>query len=127
MALNHHFWKRAFQRDFVPQLRGIVDAVERRLLPAFETIGDEADAVADEAWEAFMSSPGTGDEYPGDYAEEAQDAGLSHYTLLSGIRQGMLNMFAATLFHAFEQQMMFFLRREVLDPREEHDFCRSGF
>ena len=38
-----------------------------------------------------------------------------------GIRQGMLNLFAAALYHTFEQQVMFFHRKNVLDLDEEND------
>jgi hypothetical protein len=82
---------------------------------------DEAETVAEKAWDALMSAPGTGDEDPGDFAEAAQDAGISHYMLLKGVRRGMVNLFAAALYHTFEQQIIMFLRREVLHPREEND------
>jgi len=48
-------------------------------------------------------------------------SGSTPYLLLDGIRQGMLNLFAAALYHAFEQQIMLFHRREVLKPAEEND------
>ena len=64
---------------------------------------------------------GTGEEDPSDLAEAAQDAGVSHYMLLNGIRQGIINLFAAALYHAFEQQVILFLRKQVLHPREEND------
>lgn len=121
MALNHHFWERAFKRDFFPQLRAGVDVLSRRLIPAFDSISDESNAVAEDAWDSFMSGPATGDEDPGDFAEAAMDAGVSHFFLLTGIRQGMVNLFASALFHTFEQQVMFFLRRELLHPSEEYD------
>ena len=92
--MNHHFWIGIFRREFAPQLRAIADTLEKRMLPAFEGIESEAEAVSQEAWDAFMSSAGAGDEDPGDFAEAAQDAGISHYMLLYGIRQGMLNLFA---------------------------------
>ncbi|MCU1302008.1 MAG: hypothetical protein JWQ87_2292 [Candidatus Sulfotelmatobacter sp.] len=110
-----------FRREFAPQVRAIVETLEKRMLPAFAGIEDEAETVVEKAWDALMSAPGTGDEDPGDFAEAAQDAGISHYMLLNGIRQGMVNLFAAALYHAFEQQIMMFLRREVLHPREEND------
>jgi hypothetical protein len=91
------------------------------LLPAFESIGEEAEAVADETWEAIMSAPGTGDEEPGDYAEDAIDAGVTHYLLLGGVRQGMINLFAAALHHTFEQQVMRWLRKELLPRYEENN------
>ena len=38
-----------------------------------------------------------------------------------GIRQGLLNLFAIALYHAFEQQIMLFHRKNVLQVEEEND------
>lgn len=121
MALSHNFWTRYFRSEFIPHLRALVEALEKRMLPAFSDIEVEAQAVTDEAWNAFMSAPGTGDEDHAYFAEAAEQAGVSHYMLLRGIRQGTINLFAAALFHAFEQQIILFLRRQVLDLRDEND------
>lgn len=121
MALNHTFWSSTSRHEFSTQLAAIVDALETRILPAFDGVDKEGEAVAKDAWERFMSAPGTGDEEPGDFVEAAEQAGVSHYVLLHGIRQGMLNLFAAALYHAFEQQVMLLFRREILDPQEEND------
>lgn len=121
LVFNHHFWCSYFRREFVPQLQAIVEVLEKRTLPAFSGIEQEAERVSAEAWDAFMSALGTGDEDPSEFAEATEQAAVSHYMLLDGIRQGMVNLFAAALYHAFEQQVMLFLRREVLDPREENN------
>jgi hypothetical protein len=121
MTLNHHFWRRIFEKDFAPQLRELVDALERRVLPGFADIEAEAQKHTDEVWEELGSAPGTGDEDLSDLAEAAQDAGVDRYMLLDGIRQGIVNLFAASLYHAFEQQVMTFLRKELLHPTEEND------
>jgi len=121
MALNPDYWTRFFQREFAPQLRGIVDVLEKRLMPAFEGIESEAEAVSQERWDSDMSAPGTGYEDPADFAEVAEQAGESHYLLLDGIRQGMVNLFAAALYHVFEQHVMFFMRKQLLHPSEDND------
>lgn len=121
MTLNHHFWIGVFRREFVPQLHAIVEALEKRILPTFAGIDKEAKAVSEEAWDAFMSAPGTGDVDPAEFAEAAEQAGVSHYMLIDGIRQGIVNLFAAALYHAFEQQVILFLRKEVLDLRDENN------
>ena len=121
MIFNALFWARYFQAEFVPQIRAITDALEKRVLPGFENIEEESNQVSEETWKKFMSMPGTGDEDPADFAEAAEQAGVSHYLLLDGIRQGMLNLFAVALYHAFEQQIMLFHRGEVLKPAEEND------
>jgi hypothetical protein len=121
MVLSHQFWTRIFRHEFGPQLSAIVEALEKRMLPAFTGIEEEAEAASKEAWDAFMSAPGTGDEDPAAFAEEAEQAGVSHYMLMDGIRQGMVNLFAAALYHAFEQQAMLFLRKQILGLGDENN------
>jgi hypothetical protein len=121
MALNHQFWRRIFEKDFAPQLREMVDALERRVLPGFAGIEAEAEAHSEELWNDITSAPGTGDEDLSDFAEAAQEAGVDRYMLLDGIRQGIVNLFAASLYHAFEQQVITFLRKELLHPIEAND------
>lgn len=123
MNFNALFWSRPFQAEFVPQIKAIADALEKRVLPGFENIEEESKRVSEDTWKAFMSMPGTGDEDPADVAENAEQAGVSHYLLLDGIRQGMLNLFAAALYHAFEQQIMLFHRTEVLRLPEENNYA----
>lgn len=117
------FWIDAIQAEFIPQITYIVDVLKERLLPNIrpEDIEAEAEKISDEKWEQFMSMPGTGDEDPADFADKAQIAGISHYGLMYGLRQGMLNLFAAALFHCFEQQVMWFHRKNVLKIDEEND------
>ena len=76
------------------------------MLPAFAGIEGEADAVAEEAWRSFTSVPAIGNEDPGDFAEAARDAGISHFMLLNEIRQGMMNLFVVALYHTFVQQII---------------------
>ena len=117
------FWISQIQTGFVLELKAIVDILEKRLLPSFEEnkIEEESKRIGDKVCDQFMSMPGTGEEDPSYFAEKAENAGNSHYILMNGIRQGMLNLFAATLFHAFEQQIMVFHRKNVLCQSEEND------
>lgn len=115
---SHHFRTEFIRSEFMPQLRAIVDALENRLLPGFANINDEARAVSDKIWGDFMSASASGDEDPADFAAEAQQAGVSHFMLLNSICQGMQNLFAAALYHAFEQQVMMLLRTQILDATE---------
>ncbi|MGH7801216.1 MAG: hypothetical protein ACREOW_11430 [Thermodesulfobacteriota bacterium] len=87
------------------------------MLPAFNGIGDEARNVSRKA----LSAPVTEYDDHADIVEAAEQAGVSHYFLLDGIRQGMLNLFAVATYHAFEQQVMRFHRKELLVPNEENN------
>lgn len=121
MPFSHLLWTRRFKTQFAPQLSSIVDAVEQRILPAFQGIEEEAEAFTEERWKEFMSMPAMPDVDPADLAEAAQEAGVSHYLLLTGMRQGLLNLCAVALHHTFEQQVMLFHRRQVLHPSEENN------
>lgn len=117
------FWIRAFRTEFVPEINAIVDALEKRLLPNFEEneIEEESKRISEKAFERFRSMSGTGKEDLSYFADEAEKAGISHYILIKGIRQGMINLFATMLFHAFEQQAIYFHRKNVLHKNEENE------
>ena len=119
--MRYQLWSEIFRTEFVPQLGAVSEALEKRMLPAFDGIDEEAHAVTEKAWNDFMAMPATGDEDPSDFVEPAQQAGVAHYMLLDGVRQGMINLFAAALYHVFEQQVLLFLREELLNRREKGD------
>ena len=117
------FWISAIRTEFVPQINALVDVLQERLLPniKIEDIEARSEEFSEEKWQEYMTMPGTGDEDPADFADRALDAGISHYSLMLGIRQGLLNLFAVALYHAFEQQVMWFHRKNVLNMDEENN------
>src|SRR5258708_22579438 len=121
MVLNHRFWADQFKRAFVPEVRALIETLETRLLPTFANIKTEEDAKEQEQWGRLGSLPGDGSEDMADLAESAFDTGLAHYQTMVSIRQGLLNMFVVALFHLYEQHVMLFHRREVLEAGEEND------
>ena len=54
-----------------------------------------------------------------DVADMAMDHGRTVYETMSGVRQGVLNVLAVGLYHLFEQQQLFFLRRGLLSRAED--------
>ena len=121
MVLNQRFWSEQFSSVFIPQIRALVDTLSERLLPAFGDIEAEANRKTEEEYERLGSLPAREDVDMADLAEEAFETGTAHYQTMSGLRQGLQNMFAAALYHVYEQQVMLFHRSEVLDLGEEND------
>ena len=121
MVLNQRFWASQFKRTFVPEVEALIDVLESRLLPTFANIKSEADAKQQEEWDRLGSLPGDGSDDMADLAEKAFDKGLAHYQMMVSLKQGLLNMFAVALFHLYEQHVMLFHRREVLEPGQEND------
>lgn len=124
MAMSHQFWSRHFTAVNQKQMSTMLDVLTERLLPAFDNLDAEADAKADEAWEAY-GSMACGEYGPlldeSEAAELAKQAGMDHYRALYAARQTLLNSFAVTLYHLWEQQALAFHRRQVLHPAEEND------
>jgi hypothetical protein len=118
---NWRFWRRILDGDFIPQLRGLVETLETRVLPAFADIDQEAERYTNDLWKDVGAMPGTGDDNMDQIAEAVRDAGVERYMLLNDLRQGVVNLFAASLYHAFEQQVLSFHRRELLSPAEQND------
>jgi hypothetical protein len=118
---NHNFWRRHFQRKFVPHLRRLLETLSKRLLPAFDGLEDEANKVQEDTFAELMAMPGDPDSDLSVLAEAAHDASLDHYFGMCDVRQALLNSFAAILYHAWEQQLLEFHRREVLHPADQHD------
>lgn len=98
-----------------------MEVLEQRFLPTFDAIDQEAKSATDAEWERLMHLQGDPDQDPSALAEQAFEVGLVHYEAMSDIRQSLLNTYAATLYHAWEQQLLAFHRREVLHPAEEND------
>jgi len=118
---NALFWEPYFKERFVDRVAMFVRIVEERLLPAFEGIEDEAEQFRDRRWNEICNSCGSPDSDLGDFAEKVEEDAADYYMALSDTRQAVISMAVASLYHLFEQQTLFLLRREVLDLSEEDD------
>lgn len=79
----------------------------RDILPVFDGLGGRATQAGKQYYERMCSQP-AGEDCDGDlssFAEEAQYVGLSWYETMRSLRQSMLNLLAAGLFHLVEQQL----------------------
>jgi hypothetical protein len=79
----------------------------RDVVPNFSNLDQRADQVGNEYYERAVSKPADED-FDGDlsgFAEDAHDHALSWYEMMRSLRQTMLNLLAAGLFHLTEQQL----------------------
>ena len=89
------------------------------MVPAFEGIAEDAERATKAEYERLGAMP-YGDQIDmSDVAEMANDHGIAYYETMSGVRQGVLNVLAVGLYHLFEQQQLFFLRRGLLSRAED--------
>lgn len=113
------YWRDRVRDDFIPQIGAFERCLLKRVLPGFETISEEADEVQKEAYEKL--GPGHEDSDYHAALDAAWEKSLAFYVLTDGVRQGVINLFAAGLYHAFEQQLLIFCRRGLLGPRAHPD------
>jgi hypothetical protein len=120
MFSRHLWWTWWIKEECIAQIRCLADNIENRILPAFDSVTEEANQIEEEAWRRFNEAAGP-DADPAAGAEHALNQGLDHYTNLANLEQGMLNFAAAYCYHLFEQQFFYFHRKELLTQQEEND------
>jgi len=120
------FWRTYCQSKFVGHSRRLLDVMEKRLLPVFDNIAEAAEDIQRQAYERGGDMPWSEDCGPASLAEEAFSAGQDHYNGMNDGRQALLNSFAVVLYHAWEQQVLLWHRREVLGIKEQHDQSLYG-
>ena len=112
MVPNAGFWANYCRQVHVRALKGFRAGALEKVAPAFESIAEDADRATEAEYERLGSMPYDGQTDMSDVAEMAQDHSIADYETMSGVRQGVLNVLAVGLYHLFEQQQLFFLRRE---------------
>ena len=119
MVPNAKFWTVYF-RQAIRELQGFRAGALEKVVPAFEGIAEDAERAAEAEYERLESMLSYDDQIDiSDVADMAKDHGITVYETMSGVRQGVLNVLAVGLYHLFEQQQLFFLRRGLLSRAED--------
>ena len=113
MVPNAEFWAHYFREFHVRTIEGFGAGALENVAAAFSSIAEEADAAAEAEFDRLGCMPADDEIGMGDVAEWATEHGIEYYETMSGVRQGLLNLSAVGLHHLFEQQQLFFLRREL--------------
>jgi len=121
MHFNAGFWHNHFRSTLFVELANVIKVLQERILPQFSNISAEATNIQNQTWNELTSSLSNGDDDPSDFMDAAFNAGYEHYSLMSGLSQGVVNLFAASLFHIHEQHIMLFYKRELHDLRVQID------
>jgi hypothetical protein len=113
------WWCRSIERTFLPAADLGIHWLTERILPTFDDLQNDADEYANRRTEesAPYADPESYD--PADAAATWWDFGVEFYSMASDLRQALLNMFAATLFHQFEQALLELYRKECLRFRQQ--------
>ena len=93
-----------YTNEYIAQVEKIVSLLEDCILPKFENIREKSTKASMQVLDASMRQPATEESDSADLVEEAIDAGVDTYQSLSGLKQGMVNFFAAAIYQCFKQQ-----------------------
>jgi hypothetical protein len=114
-------WGSHLLTKFVRQIEFYSAAFSDRIFPAFDTIESESEAHMNRLYQELGRMPYDDSIDMSDVAEWAQEQGVEYYESLSGVRQSIIGIALAGLYHLLEQQIGFFLRKEVLDSWEVNE------
>lgn len=110
-----------YHKTYSSQIAKLLETLEKRLLPTFDSVGEEASEIQKEAQSLYQYASASNEWLdPARASEVAFEAGMEHFDMVLDIRQGLLNLFAANLFHLFEQQIREFNSRILGLPDKRH-------
>jgi hypothetical protein len=92
---------------FVGQIKQFDKMFSGTVFPPFADPDVQANKVAQDYWDQKMSEPcgpDGPDDDPGDIAGDAHQKSLDFYETMTAMHHTVLNLFAAGVFHLFEQQ-----------------------
>lgn len=93
-------------RSAVDYVTAFCECVLCELIPAFGDVDKRANEVAEREYHRLGSQPvGEYGDGMASAAEAAHDKGLAFYQTMTAVRQSVLNLFAAGLFHLIEQEL----------------------
>jgi hypothetical protein len=115
---NKYWFRKFYTTEFVAVITYYADSLHTRMIQAFDNISEEADLVQKETWDRLGRYFDPDRDDPSDYAETAYHVSVDFYIMASNVKQGIVNMFAAGLYHLFEQQLLKLHRQELLTIEE---------
>lgn len=112
---------------YLPPVEAYRTAALTKILPVFDDLEQQADAAAEAEFERLCAQP-AGPDYDGDLgdlAEQATEHGNEYGETMFAIRQSVLNLLAAGLYHLFEQQQKSLFHQTVA-ARTRTDYSWSA-
>jgi|CXWL01.1.fsa_nt_gi hypothetical protein len=120
-VVDKYFFRRMYVNYFIMTVDYFAKTLSQKVVPAFDNVSEEAHQAAEEAYEQASRFFDPERDDPADFAEVASDAGIDFGIMAFGMKQGITNLFAAGLYHLFEQWFLKFHRRELLYMGEDGD------
>lgn len=104
-----HWELEHYRQLYRNQIDRLVDTLTVRLLPVFDSVPAEVEAIQHEAYQASIERANDGIWLDPQMAHDAAfEISLAHFDIVLDLRQGLQNMFSVSLYHLFEQQIRAF-------------------
>jgi len=116
MKLEPHFPTEYCIRKNQQEFQHYSAVFHDRITQAFENLNDEAERVQADAYDRFASSNPSREEDNSGIAEAAYFEGVDFYLATDAIRQGVVNLMIAGLFHLLEQQSQYLATQVLSQP-----------
>ena len=118
MIRRYKIWKEYIKDIFIKEIENYSKLINKRILPSFNNLEKEADEIEKHVFEDMSKSCNEFIDLS-EVADVATEAAIDCYITQKDLRHGILNVFAIALYHLFEQQCIFFLRRGLLSVNEQ--------
>ena len=119
---NGKYYAAHFKNVFISQLDYFSRTLSEKLIPQFADVEGEAEELAEREYKRLGEFPATDDGIDlADLAEEARDAAIDYFVSMTRMKQAVLNVFGAGLYHLFEQQLKSFYTRELGEFKDSVD------
>lgn len=104
-----------FIRQSVEELQNYSDVFHKRIAKAFDTLEADAKRVEEEAYASHPDAHNP-DCDPADSAEWAYFKSVDYFLAIDAVRQGIVNLMVAGIFHLLEQQAQYLATLALSDP-----------
>lgn len=111
MSRRYGPWPEYIRSHFVRQIDLYAAVLRDRLLPAFESINEEANTIEQEKFERLCSSSSE-DLDIASLGETARDEAVDFLVMMWRMKQAQINLQTVGLYHLFEQQLFELHRRQ---------------
>lgn len=104
-----HWELEHYRQLYLNQIDRLVDILAVRLLPTFDSVHSEVEALQAGAYQASQEWGKDGNRLDPQMVHDAVlEASLEQFDIVLDLRQGLQNMFTVSLYHLFEQQIRTF-------------------
>jgi hypothetical protein len=110
-----------FKNKCITEINTLEECLKNRILPAFNNIHREAEQVQEEEYKKINQYINENSDQS-EIDEHVYFMGVEYLSRLESAKQSIINMFAMAYYHLFQQQLLEFLRHQIVFPFEKENY-----